>query len=281
MKNNGIAIAIVSIIVGLIMVVGVLVPIIDVGVDPYTTINNGNTAFSQLNELDTNEEFVLSRDGGTSIEWDANGKTVSTMNISTIVLTDAFSFIVNNSWQIDENIGTMVIRGTGATTNIPSAYDLSFEFDGSVATITYGETPTTVTLDYNWAYVLAPLGKGEYTNVYGNAQITNYNEIMIGSNSFWGRAGEITTLSGGVVTVSGGASVDGYESLIKIDNDTPVVFSLSDQSTSSPKSFIVPTEIKAYEEYDSGTWGVLISILPIFVVIGLIVATTKGRFIRD
>lgn len=279
MNDKGISIMILSAIVGTILVMAVFVPIINTGLNPTSTFKNGSASFSQLNEVEDGEVINFSK-SDTGAEWIVNDVAINSSHNSVLIMTDQFGFICNTSWNMETNLGELM-KVDGTVINIPSGSPFSIVLNDGNYTITYGPDSTTLTGTYEWGFRLVPLGQGKYTTVYIDAKITSYDDVIMCSKHYWGIGNEIISTSGATFTIGGGVEVDGYESLIQFDSDNQLTFTQSNNTSWSPTTFVVPLNVIADKEVDTGGWGVLISILPMFVLICLLIGIVRGMNVRN
>lgn len=280
MNMKNIVILTTSLIVGILLVTSVLIPIIDVGVKPRTTFDNGNSGYSQLNALEDGETATVTRSATDPTLWYVNGTEVHTFNSSIIVATDSFAFQVSSEGNLPTSAGNLFFSTTTSSIALPSEGEISFTFDGGQATYTYGTDPTTASFDYTYAYVLAPMGKGQYTNVNTNTSdvyVHNYDEIMFINQYSWCVFGDNVAVGiTSPISFSGGVIQDKYEDLIKFDNNNRL--NLNTTSASNPiNAYVVPTKVTSYYVEDAGITGSILVMIPIFVLIGMIVAIFRTK----
>lgn len=279
MKIDKISTMVVFGIISILMISAIFIPIIDSSFYETTKFENTNSAYAQLNEVDPDTEYVLSKDAGVGAVWEVNGVDVTLGNLSYIVLTDTFSIM--NYANTTTNSALISIIGSSNIT-IPTANECTITFNNGVATLLFGESQTA-TYNYTYAYALAPYGLGEYTTSVANEQtiyVNSLNDVMAYTTDYSIKDGIIKNASD-ESEISGGVALDGYSDVIIFDSSHYVLGQLGDQEV-SVRYLVVPVDIigvKIYE--DKYNIELILSVLPILAMVGVIIAIGYNMKLRD
>lgn len=271
-------------VVAILVVVTMLVPIVSVAIeDQHTYYNNSNGQYSSIVGED-NLVLSFSYDEDLNPIYTVNGDPV-TLEGAPILTTDLTMFRwvyanpINNYLRYVDN---------GAYTNENNILSLNVVIDDGQITMDYVRSDSStksVTIPYEWGFYATTIG--DYRAVWTNftAYFQDINEIYsvgtFGSNNFYSFNGtDIFCLNVDSATVGydyqlANGSIDVY-TFNQTNNSGGVTVTLDrggELSTYYPRMAIVPAEVIGDKSTYSDVLDALLSIIPIFAVLGIVIGT--------
>lgn len=262
-----------SIIVGMIILLGVFVPVVVNSTEEYVEMyNNTSNSLSSIFEEDV--ELTLN---GRDLE--INGQSLAFSNTSSIIISDSF-----NLFSSDENTIEYAsidvhpyVAITSATINIVDSHAI-------VSIVNTNDETISEEFDIEWGFVFNPDGDYSMYRVFNNATTITLNNIdqMYCSNYFapiesWYSAhgtdvtvGD-TSIQATFDKINVGGYVGGFQVRLGGTGDYQFVVDGSDNSsTVHPWVFVVPKEVVLIKEGTEVIYTML-SLLPILVGLGLVI----------
>lgn len=169
------------------------------------------------------------------------------------------------------------VQKTVSGANASNDRTLSYTFGDSIISmdITVGETTTTITFDYTWAYVICPYGEGKYcaavTN--GTGMVSSTNQIILCGAYTTGENDTMYYYKNGTSHVSNDAYTMSVNISTDVHEDTSDIydFTLSvdiGDETFTPYRVLVPYEVTGHST--SGALYSVMGILPLVAGVGLL-----------
>lgn len=295
MENRTIGI-IVSIMVGVIMIGGVLVPVLNDAAADSTTFNNRTDSMFEMVEINENSNYVFEWKYTDPTHAIVNGEIVSLKSASIICNADTFLIRYGS-----DSTG-YYLQGVGSTGNIfvtsggSTPKDLTITIaDGTLtATATGTESVTTPVSD---GFAIAPSGDWVMKSPDQIAYLHGDSRIVAMGLTFmdvWNRgfyidgtvnSVNVTCFNSETFTISNiviNSSVnEKYTDLYELDKISFTASNGTDSWDATYNYFIVPAEITAEKVAGSplGEYSGLVFTIPVIVIVSLLVAAvaTIGR----
>lgn len=286
MENRTIGI-IVSIMVGVIMIGGVLVPVLNDAAADSTTFNNRTDSMFEMVEINENSNYVFEWKYTDPTHAIVNGETISL--VGGTVLCSAGEFLirygVDGNGQYIQGVGTpgVIFVNTSSSPN-----DLTITFSDGVMTAVYGENTVTGTVTDGFA--IAKSGDwvmkspDQIAYLHGDSRIVAMGLTIM---DVWNRgfyidgtvnSVNVTCFNSEDFTISDvvvNSSVnEKYTDLYELDKISFTASNGTDTWDATYNFFIVPAEITAEKVAGSplGEYSGLVFTIPVIVIVSLLVA---------
>lgn len=283
----------VGILIGLVMVAGLVIPIVDdaqahVG-DRVTYTNSMNSANHY--HYDYVKEVKLTAEAGAS-NWTnivVNGQEISTINDYMLaIISDGFTLQIGGGGQLSPSMANDPYEGLSNYGN--SEQTITIEFKKGHWTVTGGVSGVIHEGYYTWVVTYSETGRyiarnGNPTNFYNNGSPEDF--ILYGGSYTSGELDTYYAYGMGKLT-TGVSDYEGSVSMTntKVDGTTDVYrcntcnVTITDDEVSenyTPYRSLVKETIYGHE--DSGSNYVIIGIIPLLAIVCLVVFSAKA--IRD
>lgn len=284
----------VGILIGLVMVAGLVIPIVD---DAQAHVGDRVTYTNSMNSTnhyhyDYVKEVKLTAEAGAS-NWTnivVNGQDISVINDYMLaIISDGFSLQIGGSGQLSPTMATDPYEGAPGNFSI-SEQTLTIEFKNGHWTVTGGVSGVIYEGDYTWVVTYSENGRyiarnGNPTNFYNNGSPEDF--ILYGGIYTSGELDTYYAYGMGKLT-TGVSNYDGSVSMIntKVDGTTDVyrcstcsVTITEDEVSENYTPYRALVKETIYGHEDRGSNYVMIGIIPLLAIVCLVVFSAKA--IRD
>lgn len=280
MKGDNIAKLVMSAIIGVILIVGVTVPLIEsVTTGDEITYSNELDVQNRLSFINEEHNITYNSVDGLKVDGEIvpDNKTLS----SVVYLSDSFTIYQNSS--TNENVMTMYGIKTGHVSRETGTMDLTItptEISGTIDGVDVSGSQTSVLLfDADGDYISMNMNRG-------GAVVESSDQFYFGgriSGTYYAKIGNALYKSGiedeSLTFVPTVESIEGTD-LEKIT--AYVIVDPTDNVSAGVSNVVVPFSVTFVgEPVVTGSTSTIVSLLPVFMVIGLIVGIAVTIKLRD